>query len=321
MSLNIGIIGVGGVGGYYGGKLCRLIATQETKVYFVARGQHLDEIRSNGLSVRTAKEGDWISWPVLATDNFADLPVLDACLICVKEYDLQNATRQLRPHVSEATAIVPLLNGIDIFERMRNELDVGLIFPACTYIGVHISTPGKIYQMGGDCRVLLGPDPQAPAFRPHLLLKLFDQSGIQYEWFEDIYPVLWRKYIFISAFSLVMAGFDKTLGQVMETPKLGEIVRAIMGEVAALAGSKGVALPGDIVDATYRHGNDFAYESKTSFQRDFANSDKPDERDIFCGAILRMGKQSGIATPATRELSDLMDQRKSLSRRWMSKPK
>jgi 2-dehydropantoate 2-reductase len=89
--------------------------------------------------VRTAREGDWVSRPVLATDNFADFPVLDACLICVKAYDLQSVTRQLRPHVSEDSVIVPLLNGIDIYERMRNELDVGLVFPACTYIGVHIS--------------------------------------------------------------------------------------------------------------------------------------------------------------------------------------
>jgi 2-dehydropantoate 2-reductase len=312
MNLNIGIIGVGGVGGYYGSKLCRLISARGANVYFVARGQHLDAIRQNGLSVKTAKEGDFICSPTLATDDFQNLPVLDVCLVCVKAYDLQNAVRQLGYCISDATIIIPLLNGIDIYERMRSELKTGRIFPACTYIGVHISAPGKVYQKGGDCRILLGRDPQAISFKPHFLFKLFDACGIQYEWCPDIMPVLWRKYVFIAAFGMVMASFDKTLGQVMESPQLSEYVQGAMEEIVRLAGSRGVKLPEDIVGSTLLHGHDFAYETKTSFQRDFENIDKPDERDIFTGTILRLGTQSGIEMPVILELKNLMEQRKPL---------
>jgi 2-dehydropantoate 2-reductase len=313
MSLNIGIIGVGGVGGYYGSKLCRLIAARRTNVYFVARGQHLSAIRHNGLSVRTAEEGDFMSHPTLATDEFKHLPMLDVCLICVKAYDLQNAVRQLGHCVSDATVIVPLLNGIDIYERIRSELNTGIIFPACTYIGVHISAPGRIYQKGGDCRILLGSDPQAAFFKPHFLFKLFDECDIQYEWCADIVPVLWRKYIFIAAFGMVMASFDKTLGQVMESPQLSEYAKTAMEEIARMARSKGVKLPEDLVGTTYQHGSGFAYESKTSFQRDFENSEKPDERDIFADTILRLGRQLGIETPVILELQNIMEQRKPLA--------
>lgn len=312
MDLNIGIIGTGGVGGYYGGKLCRLISTQNVKVYFVARGSHLDAIRRDGLSIRTAKEGEWIVRPTLATDDFNDLPMLDVCLMCVKAYDLLNATRRLRHCVSDATAIVPLLNGIDIYERMRSALDAGRIFPACTYIGVHISSPGKIYQKGGECRILLGPDPHADSFKPHVLFNLFDQSGIRYEWFDDIAAILWKKYVFIVAFGMVMAAFDRTLGQVMETPALSEKVLAVMEEIVRLAERQGVEMPADMVAQSYRHGGDFAYEAKTSFQRDFENRDKPDERDIFANTILRLAQQSGIETPVTRELRDLVERHKPL---------
>jgi 2-dehydropantoate 2-reductase len=313
MSLHIGIIGVGGVGGYYGSKLCRLISAPGTNVYFVARGQHLSAILQNGLSVRTAEEGDFVSHPTLATDDFKHLPMLDVCLICVKAYDLQNAVCQLRHCISDATVIIPLLNGIDIYERMRSELSAGIIFPACTYIGVHISAPGRIYQKGGDCRILLGFDPQAAFFKPHFLFRLFDECDIQYEWCLDIVPVLWRKFIFIAAFGMVMASFDKTLGQVMESPQLSEYAKTAMEEITRLARSKGVKLPADIVGATFQHGFGFAYESKTSFQRDFENSDKPDERDIFAGTILRLGKQLGIETPVVLELQSMMEQRKPLT--------
>jgi 2-dehydropantoate 2-reductase len=314
MELNVGIIGVGGVGGYYGSKFCRLISEQEAQVYFIARGQHLNAICQDGLSIKTAAEGDWISHPTLATDNFGVLPVLDVCLVCVKAYDLQKVSQQLRRCISGTTAIIPLLNGIDIYERMRRELDIGRIFPACTYIGVHISAPGKIYQRGGDCSILFGRDPQSADARPHSLFELFKRCGVKYEWCDEISPVLWRKYIFIAGFGMVMASFDKTLGQVMEVPRLSQYVQAIMEEIAGLARRKGVELPADIITATYQHGRDFAYESKTSFQRDFEKADKPDERDLFADTILRMGKQFGIDTPVTRELQDLMEQRKPFLR-------
>jgi 2-dehydropantoate 2-reductase len=310
MTRAIGVIGVGGVGGYYGSKLCRLISEQGHKVYFIARGPHLAAIRKDGLSVRTAAEGDWLSRPTLATDDFRDLPVLDTCLLCVKSYDLREIVQQLRPCLSGDTAIIPLLNGIDICDRMRRESDVGYIYPACTYIGVHISAPGKIYQQGGDCKILIGSDARSADASPHFLFELFKQCGIQFEWCEDISSVLWRKYLFIAAFGMVMAGFDKTLGQVMETPELSQYVQAIMAEIAALAQNQGIVLPADITDATYRQGRNFAYEAKTSFQRDYENANKPDERDLFGDTILRMGRSSGIETPVTRKLRDLLEQRK-----------
>jgi 2-dehydropantoate 2-reductase len=313
MIRNIGVIGVGGVGGYFGSKLCRLISEKGHKVYFVARGLHLEAIRQNGLSVRTAAEGDWLSRPTLATDDFRDLPRLDACLVCVKSYDLQKVAQQLRPILSEKAAIVPLLNGVDIRDRIRRELDIAAIYPACTYIGVHISAPGKIYQQGGDCKILMGSEADLADAQPQFLFELFKECGIRYEWCEHIASILWRKYLFIAAFGMVMASFDKTLGQVMETPELSRYVREIMEEIAHLARGKGIALPADIAETTYRQGRNFAYEAKTSFQRDFEKADKPDERDLFGDTILFLGKQLDIETPVTRKVRDLLEQRKPRS--------
>jgi 2-dehydropantoate 2-reductase len=310
MNLNIGIIGVGGVGGYYGSKLCRLISAKQAKVYFIARGPHLAAIRQGGLSVKTATEGDWISHPTLVTDDFNDVPPLNICLVCVKSYDLQKAAQQLRPRISDDTVLVPLLNGIDIYERMRRELESALIFPACSYIGVHIAAPGKIFQGGGDCKILFGHNLRSADARPQSLFTIFERCGIRYEWCDNIDAVLWRKYIFIAAFGMVMACFDKTLGQVMETPRLRRYVQEVMEEIAALAERKDVDLPADVVIETYQHGRDFSYESKTSFQRDFEKANKPDERDLFADTILRLGSQLGIETPVTGELWNIMEQRK-----------
>jgi 2-dehydropantoate 2-reductase len=310
MSLKIGVIGVGGVGGYFGSKICRLISAQTAEVYFVARGEQLDAIRGNGLLVQTAAEGEWTCHPTLATDDFQALPVLDLCLVCVKAYDLQNVARQLRHCASEATAVIPLLNGIDIYERMRKELQVARIFPACTYIGTNIASPGKIAQRGGDCKIQFGGDPQAPGGRPESVCEVFAQSGIAYEFFDDISLELWCKYIFIASLGMVQASFDKTLGQVVESPELSHYLQSAMEEITALGRRKSIDLPADIVAANYLRAQSFAYKTKTSFQRDFEKADRPDERDILAGTILRMGIELGVDTPVIRELSERMERRK-----------
>jgi 2-dehydropantoate 2-reductase len=83
-----------------------------------------------------------------------------------------------------------------------------------------------------------------------------------------------------------------------------------MHEIVALAEKNGIGLPFGIIDESYKKGRDFVYDTRTSFQRDFETTGKPDERDLFGGAILRIGKQLGVETPATQELWDILRKRK-----------
>jgi 2-dehydropantoate 2-reductase len=316
--MKIGIIGVGGVGGYFGGKICKYASAEETDVYFIARGKHLEEIRKKGLFVSTEKEGDWVCIPTLATDQFEELPVLDFCLLCVKSYDLKNTVIQLQPKVSASTIIIPLLNGIDIYGRIREDLHKASVLPACAYVGTHIETYGKITQKGGACKILFGQDPQATNIIPDQIFDIFSLSGIKYEWFEDPYPEIWSKYMFIAAFALVTAAFDKTLGQVMESKSLSDSTLSVMGEIFLLSRKMKIGLPETIIRGSYEKGNDFPYETKTSFQRDFESMNKPDERDLFGGSIIRLGRRFGIDTPVTRELWDILNNRKPVSEKHFS---
>jgi 2-dehydropantoate 2-reductase len=311
MKPNIGIVGVGGIGGYFGGKLSRLVQYQKANVYFVARGKHLEAIGQNGLLLHTDDEGDILCRPTLATDQAAELPMLDICLVSVKSYDLPAALAQVQNRLSEKSFVLPLLNGADIYERVRNSLSFAIVFPACVYIGTHIEAYGKVTQKGGACTILMGPDPRAPGIVPQMLFDVFSESRIKYQWFSDVIPEVWKKYLFIASFGLVTAAFDKTLGQVMQSPQLTETVRLAMREIEALARKQNIALPDSIVVDSLNKGNQFVFETKTSFQRDVEQSDKPDERDIFSGTIIRLGKALGVDTPVIEQLSQQLKPRSS----------
>ncbi len=308
--MNIGIVGVGGVGGYFGGRLCGPLRARGDGVYFIARGSHLAEIRKKGLYLSTADHGDMICRPTLATDDFRELPALDVCLICVKSYDLPAVLSGVSPKISTDTLILPLLNGVDIHERTRQIVKVGRVFPACVYVGTHIQAKGKVVQQGGACKILFGKDPSAVDFVPSPLFDVLRTAEIKHEWFEDVVPEIWTKYLFIAAFGLVTAAFDKTLGQVMEDSRLSGYVLSIMGEIGAIASRQGIVLPANTIAEAFRKGLGFPHETKTSFQRDVEQADKPDERDLFGGTIIRLGDALGIPTPSALEVQERLNTRK-----------
>jgi 2-dehydropantoate 2-reductase len=96
----------------------------------------------------------------------------------------------------------------------------------------------------------------------------------------------------------------------MESKVLSDYALAVMNEIVMLSKKIGVRLPDTIISDAYQKGSLFPYETKTSFQRDFESVAKPDERDLYGGTILRLGKQFEVATPTTQELWHLLNRRK-----------
>jgi 2-dehydropantoate 2-reductase len=142
--MNIAIIGIGGVGGYFGGKLTRLLEIERgINVYFIARNEHLEAIKRNGLLL-DSDEGRFICKPTAAISDISQLPPLDFCLVCVKGYDLKKALIQLKPKISANTMVLPLLNGVDIYERIRLVIQNGVVFPSSVYVATHIEKPGQV---------------------------------------------------------------------------------------------------------------------------------------------------------------------------------
>ena len=308
---SIAVIGVGGVGGFFGGKLCQL-QNHGTgfNISFVARGRHLQAIRESGLLLSTESDGELVCKPGLATNDFQRLPPLDLCLICVKEFDLAAVLSQLEPRIADDTIVLPLLNGVDVYSRVRTVIENGVVMPACVYVGTHIERPGRIVQKGGACKILFGPDPKRQDFAPHEVVKVFDQAGIQSEWTPSIQAEIWKKFMFICAYGLVSAAHGKTLGEILENDVLRGDVQAIMTEINSLAMGSGVCLPDDIVEMSLSKARHFPFEAKTSFQRDFELMNRKDERNLFAGSMIRIADELRIEVPRTRAVSSLLAKRK-----------
>ena len=301
---NVCVFGVGGVGGFFGAKMADKATKMNgsgIKIFFIARGEHLNAIQSEGLTLRTP-EATINCRPFMATSDMNQIPQPDLIMLCVKSYDLQNVLAAIKPCVNDDTIILPLLNGADIYDRIRQTIRTGTVLPACVYVGTHIASPGIIQQNGGDGKILLGNDPQKQRFSPRALIDFFEMVGIDYQWQDDPFPAIWGKYLFIAALGMVSACKNQTIGEIMADEDARSLLESIVREIFSIAIAKGVKLAEDIVQQTIARGTRFPFETKTSYQRDVEHKGRMNEGDIYGETIIRLGETLGVPTPVVRSV-------------------
>jgi len=303
MIKNVCVYGIGGVGGYFGGKIAHEIGkgNRAIQVHFIGRGEHLKAIQQHGLNLITDKE-EFLCSPNIATDNIRHIPTPDLYLLCVKGYDLDNAVASISKNISADTIILPLLNGVDIYERIRTNLQEAIVSPACVYVSSSIEKPGMIRQKGPEGHIVFGKDPKHLGYNYEHLIEFFKEMGISNTWYDNPYPAIWKKYIFITAFSLMTAYSGKTIGEVLADDKLKRMTENIMKEVVLIGKAKNIDFEQDIVEKIIQKAKNFPYESKTSFQRDYEKRKTRHEGDIFGGALIRLAKEYNISISTITEV-------------------
>ena len=309
------VAGVGGVGGYFGGRLALAAAASGggVGISFLARGAHLEAIRGRGLSLHT-QGGELSCRPDLATDDPREVPPPDLCLLCVKGYDLPAVLESLAPRLRDSSVILPLLNGVDIHERVVRVCGHTIVLPACAYVSANIQSPGIVVQRGQEGTILLGPDPRKPEPYSHpgtrppsgdgraaALRGLLSEAGIAHTWSPDPRAGIWQKYLFIASFGIVTAWSRKSMGEVLADQELTALVRAIMGEIAALARARQVPLPEGAVGQALAKARSFPGETRTSYQRDVEAGGR-NEGELFGGTIQRLGRELGVQVPVASRL-------------------
>ncbi|HOD36586.1 MAG TPA: 2-dehydropantoate 2-reductase [Syntrophales bacterium] len=304
--MRIGIVGIGGVGGYFGGKLAlKYGPSREHEIIFIARGDHLKAIREKGLKLITV-DGEYLAKPTLATDNPAEIGKLDLVFFCVKSYGLENAAKTLSGNIHGKTVVIPLLNGVNITERLKAALRHGTVIRGTIYIGSSIIAPGEVRQAGGSCQLIFGPDDNAEVEKYRPIEDLLKKAGIKAELTTDIAVPIWTKYIFVSPLAGLTSMLGKTFGEILEDPESLKMLEGLLRETEAVARARGVNLPPDIVKGSIGKVSSFPFATKTSMQRDYEKGN-PLELDIFMEYITRSGKELGIPTPLhDRVLSALM---------------
>ena len=295
---NIAVVGIGGVGGYFGGLLANSVKDQQ--VTFIARGEHAEKIKSNGL-VLEISDRRVTCIPQMLTDKISEIVNPDLVILCTKSYDLEDVVSQLDAVIQENTILLPLLNGVDICDRIRKVTKKGIILPSCVYIAAHISSPGVISISGPQGAIISGSDKGNKDFNPDLLIKLFENTGFKFKWVEEPYQAIWEKYAYVASFAVVTAYSGKNFVDVVNDANLLELLKGVMNEILSLAKATNINMPEGFFERSVKRTSLLSPEARTSFSRDIEKG-KKSEIDVFGYTIINMGKEYGVETPVTMRL-------------------
>lgn len=295
--MRLAVFGAGGVGGYFGGRL----AQAGHPVVFVARGAHLEAIRRSGLHVQSIA-GDFAVSPAEATDQPALAGTVDAVLLCVKAGEVAEASRALLPMLGPDTFVVPLQNGVEAADDAGAVVGPDRVVAGLCRIVSYVAGPGRICHAGVPPRIEFGERDRRRSDRVAALRAAFETcAGLAVETPDDIEAALWEKFLFIAPVSGVGAVTGMPVGVVRRVPEARRLLEAAMREVFELGRRRGVALPEGSVERTLQYVDTLPEEATASMQRDLL-AGKPSELEHQTGAIVRLGRASGVAVPVSEFL-------------------
>ena len=290
--MRVTIFGAGAVGAYFGGRLAE--AGQEVSV--VARGATLEAVRRHGLRV-ISPEGDFAFRPAALSDDPAELGPADVVLVGVKAWQVPDAARALAPLVGPDTMVVPLQNGVEAPDQLVRALGSAPVVGGLCRIIAWVVEPGVVRHQGAEPYVGFGELAGGVSLRAQRLAAAFGQApGVTAEALADVRAEMWRKFLFISSVSGIGAVTRASIGALRSLPETRELLERAMGEVAAVAAAQGVILPGDVVAETLEFTDSLPDEGTTSMQRDIV-AGRPSELEAQNGAVVRLGRERGTATP------------------------
>lgn len=288
--MRIAVIGSGGVGGYFGGKL----AKAGHEVTFVARGEHLKAIQQNGLTVKSIN-GDFNLTDVSATVDVSTIGKVDLVLLCVKAWQVKDVGAELHHLVDENTPILPLQNGILATEELSEFVDKKHILVGLCRIISKIETPGIINHFAVNPSIVFGDVNGINIDKLEQVKAAIEVAEIDVFLTENILVEQWKKFVFISSGSL-LAITKSSYGVLRDIAETRTMFKSLLQEGIDVAAKLNINLPAEYLEKTMAFIDAMPYDANCSLARDFWEG-KPSEIEYQSGTIVKLGKKHNLPTP------------------------
>ncbi len=237
--MRIAVFGTGGIGGYFGGRL----AQGGEDVVFIARGEHLQAMRTKGLRVDSVK-GDFAIKPVEATDDPKQVGIVDMVLVGVKAWQVPEAAQAMRPMVGPQTFVLPLQNGVEASSQLAAVLGAEHVLAGLCGLIVFIAAPGHIRHTGVDPFIGFGELDNRPSERVENLSQVFSKAqGIRVDNPTNIHVGLWQKFLFVTVCTGVGAVTRAPIGVYRSQPGTRRMLEQAAEEISKIAWARKIALP------------------------------------------------------------------------------
>jgi 2-dehydropantoate 2-reductase len=226
-SMKMLVLGAGGIGGYFGGRL----AAAGTDVTFLVREKRRQQLVAEGLRI-LSPAGD-LTIPVRTVSAAELSPGYDIVLLTCKAYDLDSAMDAIAPAIDGVCAIVPMLNGMAHLQRLDARFGAASVMGGTCSISVALGKDGVIRHANTLQRIAFGERDRTKSPRATALADAFAATSVEWELAADIVQNMWEKIAFLSVLAATNCLFRATIGDIVGAPGgLAAIERALAANFA-----------------------------------------------------------------------------------------
>jgi 2-dehydropantoate 2-reductase len=297
--LRVAVVGLGALGGYYGG----LLARNGADVHFLAR-TNFDAVRKNGLVVDTT-HGRFELPKVNVYRRAEDMPKCDVVLVTIKATD-NDCLATVLPHVlAEGGTTVLIQNGIGQEERLPAVAMRGAVYAGLGFICAGKSEQNHVVHSDyGALRLAVFQETDSSRSRHdgvEGLARFMSGAGIEIEREQDFLSARWKKLVWNIPFNGLSVVLQADTSTLVREASSRTLVETLMLEVVSAGRAEGCAIlddyVGQMIDATLRMKPYFP-----SMYHDF-EAGRPLELEAMYFCPVERASQAGSAMPSVRMLA------------------
>ena len=291
--MRILVVGAGGVGGYFGGRLLEIARD----VTFLVRPHRAAALTKTGLVIQSSLGDVYLPAPPIVTaDRLRD--AYDLILLSCKAYDLNDAIRSFTPAVGSKSAILPLLNGMRHLHTLDRSFSPDKVLGGQCFLSSALDAEGRIVHFNQAHSLSFGERDGARSQRVEAIAATMSGANIEAQLSETIVQDMWEKWIFISAGAASTCLFRGTIGDIVAAGAAG-LTSKLFDECAAIAA------------ANHHPPRQFSFQQNharltepgsvlaASMLRDIERN-APIEADQIIGDLLRSGEEKEVLSPLLR---------------------
>lgn len=284
------VLGAGGTGGYFGGRL----AEAGADVTFLVRERRRAQLAAEGLRIESPFGDAELQVRCLSAGEIE--ATYDLILLSCKAYHLEQALADIAPAVGEGTAILPLLNGMGHIDRMIERFGATPVLGGLCHLAVTLTGDGLVKHMSKLHRVTFGELDGSRSPRCEAIEVLLKSANFDSKLSEEIQPDLWKKWTLLATLAGMTCLMRSAMDAIVETERGAAYTRAMLEECTAVAAAEGFDLGEKFLESTYGFLTNKSAVQKSSMLRDMENGAEV-EADHIIGDLIARGGRHGVATP------------------------
>ncbi|HVR33081.1 MAG TPA: 2-dehydropantoate 2-reductase [Acidimicrobiia bacterium] len=312
--MRICVVGAGAIGSLLGGKL----ANSGHQVSMLARGNHLEQIRRNGLLIVDQDGNELVVRNLKVSDQVTSLGAPEVVILAVKAHQVGAIAPALAPLLETDTAVVTVQNGIPwwFFHRLPGRfegqrltsidpdgsidqhIDHSRVIGSIAYPAAERPAPGVVRVIEGD-QFPVGELDGSRSDRVAAIATALSEAGFRARVLTDIRSHLWVKAWGNLAFNPISALTRATLAEICRNPHTRALAAAMMAEAGAIAESLGIRLRVTIDQRIA--GAEAVGDHKTSMLQDL-EAGREFEVEALVGSFVELGTLTGTPTPTIESI-------------------